>query len=93
LSSREAELGQAQQQLQSELDRKQTFEMHTREQICSDTESLGRAKELLANLARQREGGEGVRRGIAGMGPFQLLRRRCARSGSARPRLVKVWSA
>lgn len=55
LANREAELNSAQQQLQRELEQKRTVEINTRELIQNEAESLKRANELLARLARERE--------------------------------------
>jgi hypothetical protein len=55
IADREAELNQAQQQLQHELEQKRTIELNTREMISNEAESLKRANELLARLARERE--------------------------------------
>jgi hypothetical protein len=50
-------LNQAQQKLQHELEQKRTIELNTREMISNEAESLKRANELLARLARERERG------------------------------------
>ena len=56
MANREAELNNAQQLLQRELEQKRTVEINTRELIQNEAESLKRANELLARLAREREG-------------------------------------
>jgi hypothetical protein len=57
IADREGELNQAQQKLQHELEQKRTIELNTREMISNEAESLKRANELLARLARERERG------------------------------------
>ena len=57
MANREGQLESAQHQLQQELEHKRTVEINSRELIQNEAESLKRANELMAKLAREREGG------------------------------------